>query len=120
MANAETWRARAVAWKESGKRSEDFCREHGLKAGELRSWTSKLGLSEPRKPVRVKAAKILPRLARVVPRPCVDRVSTVVINKAAMKSGVAIRVGRTRIDVGVGYDGSTLRSVLQILNEVRR
>jgi hypothetical protein len=37
-----------MARKESGKRSSDYCRDHGLDAGQLRSWTSKLGLLEIR------------------------------------------------------------------------
>jgi len=120
MAKAEIWRARAVAWKESGKRSSDYCRDHGLDAGQLRSWTSKLGLSKRRKSVRVKAAHLLPRLARVMPRPTDEGWATVVTCKPATKSGVAIRVGKIRIDIGVGYDDSTLRSVLKLVREVRR
>ena len=120
MANAEIWRARAQAWKESGKRSEEYAREHGLDAGALRSWTSKLGLSKRRKPARIKAMDMLPRLVRVIPRPCNDHVSAVVVRKPTVKSGVAIRVGAMRIDVGIGYDGGTLRSVLEIAHEVRR
>jgi hypothetical protein len=120
MANAVIWRARAQSWKESGKRSEDYAREHGLNAGELRSWTSKLGLSKRRKPARVKAMDMLPRLARVIPRPYDHHVSAVVVRKALVKSGVAIRLGPMRITVGVGFDGGTLRSVLEIANEVRR
>ena len=109
-----------MAWKESGQRSKDFALEHGLDAGELRSWTSKLGLSKRRKPARVKAMDMLPRLVRVVPRPCNDHVSAVVVRKPTVKSGIRVRVGAMRIDVGVGFDGGTLRSVLQIVNEVRR
>jgi hypothetical protein len=86
----------------------------------LRSWTSKLGLSKPRKPARIKAMDMLPRLARVIPRPCDGPVSVMVVPKPMAKSGVAIRVGTMRIEVGVGYNGGTLRSVLEIAHEVRR
>jgi hypothetical protein len=120
MANAEIWRARAMAWKESGKRSSDYCRDHGLDAGQLRSWTSKLGLSKRRKSVRVETAQSLPRLARVVPRPTDEGLAAVIACKPAAKSGVAIRVGKIGIHIGVGYDDGTLRSVLRIAHEVCR
>lgn len=120
MANAKIWRARAEGWKESGKSAPAYCHENGLDAGQLRSWTSKLGLSKRRKPIRVKTADLLPRLARVVTRPCDEDLSAVVVPKSPAKSGVAIRVGTMRIDVAVGYDGGTLRSVLQIAHEARR
>jgi hypothetical protein len=120
MATTEIWRVRALAWKESGQRSKDFALEHGLDAGELRSWTSKLGLSKRRKPGRLKAMDMLPRLVRVIPRPSNNDVSAVVVRKPTVKAGVRVRVGAMRIEVGVGFDGGTLRSVLQIAHEVRR
>jgi hypothetical protein len=109
-----------MAWKASGKRSADYCRENGLDAGQLRSWTSKLGLSKRRKPARVKALDLLPRLARLVPRPSAGHVAAEVVHRTPARSGVAIHVGKMRISVGVGYDDDTLRSVLRIAHEVQR
>jgi hypothetical protein len=77
-------------------------------------------LYKRRKPARVKTMDLLPRLARVIPRSRDDHVSAVFVRKPTVKSGVATRVGTMRIDEGVGVDGETLRSVMEIAREVRR
>ena len=120
MANAEIWRARAEGWKASGKSAVDYSHDHGLDPRQLQNWSSKLGLSGAHKPARLKAAQWLPRLVRVVPRPVGEHVSAVVMHKAPPRSGVSLRLGKIRIDVGVGYDDATLRSVLQLVHGGRR
>jgi hypothetical protein len=116
MKNEEIWRTRAKAWKESGKRSEDFSRELGIDPGQLRSWTSKLGLSKPRQKIRIKAIQLLPRFARVVPSPAPMEI----LRSHRAKSGVSIRLGKSRVDLRRGFDAATLRSVIAILGEQGR
>jgi hypothetical protein len=120
MTSAENWKARAVAWKKSGQRSEDFSRGLGIDPGKLRSLTSKLGLSKPRKNLRVKAMQILPRLARVETRPGLakEEEPIEIVQKSTKKAGVAVRIGQTRVDVYIGFDAGTLRSVLTIVEEL--
>jgi hypothetical protein len=120
MASREIWKARAMAWKESGQRSEDFSRRLGLDPGQLRSWTSKLGLSKPRKNQRMKAMRLLPRLVRVHTRAMqAKQVEPVeLVRNSTKESGVVIRIGHSRVEVLAGFDAGTLRSVLAIVGEL--
>ena len=94
-------------------RAEDFSRELGIDPGQLRSWTSKLGLSKPRQKNRVKAIQLLPRFARVVQ----SSTPVEVLRSHPTKSGVSIWLGRSRVEIRMGFDAATLRSVLAILRE---
>ncbi len=45
--SAEEWRALVVAWKQSGKTRENWCREQGVGKESLRRWTKRLRGTEP-------------------------------------------------------------------------
>jgi hypothetical protein len=65
--------------------------------------------------------QILPRLARVETRPGLakEEEPIEVVQKSTKKAGVAVRIGQTRVEVYVGFDAGTLRSVLTIVEELR-
>jgi hypothetical protein len=115
MASKEVWRDRAKAWKESGKSSEIFSREIGVDAGELRSWTSKLGMSSPRKLTQDKRMQATPQLVPVVRRPSFR----IAPPNTHTKSGITITMGQTKIDVEVGFDVGTLQAVVAMIEESR-
>ena len=69
----------------------------------------------------MKALQLLPRLARIEPIPMQAKEASVELVRNPMReSGVAIRVGHSRVEVLAGFDAVTLRSVLSIVGELGR
>jgi hypothetical protein len=64
--------------------------------------------------------QILPRLARVERRPghAEQEEPLEFVRKSTKEAGVAVRIGQTRVEVYVGFDAGTLRSVLAIVEEL--
>jgi hypothetical protein len=106
-ANAELWSDRVRRWKESGLTAAEFAVQEGLSRPQALSWWAhRLSRSaKARKPAALK-------LVRVEPVVLESGVAT-------REGGVEIRCGDYRIDVRAGFDETTLRRVLAVMEAGR-
>jgi hypothetical protein len=99
-----TWRERVARWRASGQTADEFAATHGLAAGTLRWWSSRLRREDGRQTPQI--APIV-RMAQVIrsPAPPVTR-GSVVIDVLDM---------RARVTVEAGVERDTLDAVLGAL-----
>jgi hypothetical protein len=106
MKTTEKWTERVQAWKASGQSARVYCAAHGLNAGTLMWWSSRLG----RPPEAAKFVRV------------VSRAETKTAKKVAADGGdspIVIEVGGVRLAVRRGVDVVALREVLAVLGERR-
>ncbi len=107
MTKREMWIQHVAQWRLSGLTREQYCVRHDLKAGSLSWWTRELR-SDP-------VASVAPT-ALAKSKTQVHMAQVVVTGKSA---GVELRVGDVQIRVERGLDAPTLRTVMEVLKEMR-
>ena len=107
-ANAELWSDRVRRWKESGLTAAEFATQEGLSRPQALSWWAHRLSRTPK--ARKPAAAL--KLVRVEPVVLESGVAT-------REGGVAIRCGDYHIDVRAGFDETTLRRVLAVMEAGR-
>lgn len=100
MADATTWRRRIVGWRASGLTAAEYARGRGYAPATLRWWASRLrGTDDGVESTGLRMARL------VVAEP----------HGVAGGSGVSLDVAGVRVDVGRGFDRTTLAAVLEVL-----
>jgi hypothetical protein len=94
------WAARVEAWSKSGESATGFAEGKEFSASALRYWKSRLR--------RMERGRDEVRIARVV------RTAPA----AAVDTPIVVELGRARIGVRRGFDGETLRAVLELLGRL--
>ena len=96
-----TWQQRVASWRASGQTADEFAAEHGLAAGTLRWWASRLKHERmPQEPPMV-------RLAQVIRSPAPPVVRGAII--------IDVLDARARVTVEAGVERETLDVVLGAL-----
>ena len=95
--NRQRWRERVQAWKQSGLSQKVFCEQHHLGLSTFQRWRRKFMAQE--KPKGSSAVSFLP-IGVVGPS---DSGLTVLVND------------QLRIEVSTGFDASTLKQVIGVL-----
>jgi hypothetical protein len=125
------WAARVAEWKSSGLTSEKYCEDRDFTAGGLRHWAYRLGKTAKKTAatgrssspslkrsyrVRKGAAKaelLGPPTVQVLR---VERVPEVrAVGRAPTAAPLRIQLGAARLAVPAGFDGATLRVVIDAL-----
>ena len=125
------WAARVAEWKASGLTSTKYCEGRDFTPGGLRHWAYRLRMTAARAGAPGRAAAPAPRRAdrqekgaaktELVRQPRVQvlRVERVAVVKAADRALTApplrITLGAAKLAVPAGFDGATLRTVLDVL-----
>jgi hypothetical protein len=108
MTDRKTWEQRVAGWRASGQSAREFAEGRDYTVHMLRYWAQR---------IEKEAAKVEPvRLARVVRVP---REVALVAGSATAVAGapLVLEVGGARMQIGAGFDRSTLRAVLEVLRE---
>lgn len=106
---AERWATRVAEWKASGLTSTQYCEGRDFTPGGLRHWAYRLRKSASktalvrRPPVQLVRVERVARIKQVEPAPAPATVP------------LKIKLGAARLAVPAGFDGETLRTVLEIL-----
>jgi hypothetical protein len=127
----QRWAARVAEWKASGLTSTRYCEGRDFTPGGLRHWAYRLRKTAARTAAIGHASSAAPRRAyrqrkgaaktELVRQPTVQivRVERVSEVRAAGRAPTAvplkIRLGAARLAVPAGFDGATLRTVLDVL-----
>lgn len=124
------WAARVAEWKASGLTSTKYCEGRDFTPGGLRHWAYRLRMTVARTTAPGRASSPAPRRAyrqekgaktALVRQPTVQvlRVERVAMVKAANRGPTApllrITLGAAKLAVPGGFDGATLRTVLDVL-----
>jgi hypothetical protein len=125
------WAARVAEWKASGLTSTKYCEGRDFTPGGLRHWAYRLRMTAARTGAPGRASSPAPRRAcqretsaaktELVRQPTVQvlRVDRMAVVKAADRGPTApalrITLGAAKLAVPAGYDGATLRTVLDVL-----
>lgn len=98
------WAERVAEWRASGRSARAYCEGRDFNHRDLYRWGQRLKRAAPRRApagavqmVRVESRKVTPPQA-----------------------ALTIELGATRVAVPAGYDGATLRTVLEALGETSR
>lgn len=95
--NRQRWRERIQVWKQSGLTQKEFCEQHHVGLSTFQRWRRKLAIQE--KPKGSAAVSFLP-------------VGVV----GSSESGLTVLLNnRLRIEVSTGFDASTLKQVIEVL-----
>ena len=108
MTKASEWAERVEAWRRSGQRAAEFCKEREYTAKSLQWWSSHLRRRGPRPASKV--ARVA--LARVVRRPPAMQSSPC--------SPIVVQVGEARVEVAAGVDRAALSVVFDALMAAAR
>jgi hypothetical protein len=125
------WAARVAEWKSSGLTSTKYCEGRDFTPGGLRHWAYRLRMTAARTAAPGRASAPAPRRAyrqekgaaktELVRQPTVQvlRVQRVAVVKGADRAPTAlplrITIGAAKLAVPAGFDGETLRTVLDVL-----
>lgn len=102
------WAARVAEWKASGLTSTKYCEGRDFTPGGLRHWAYRL-----RKGATAKSALVRRPTVQVLR---VERVPEVkVAGQAPTALPLRIKLGAARLAVPAGFDGVTLRTVIEVL-----
>jgi transposase len=114
-----TWEKRIERWRDSGLSAKEYAAEVGINAGSLKWWAWRVGAAEKSQPPKVRARRRRsPKIASAVtssPLTFVEMATTVTATDAieiVLPSTVRVRVRR-------GFDDTTLRRVLDVLEQRR-
>jgi hypothetical protein len=103
MTKASEWAERVDAWRRSGQRAAEFCKDREYTAKSLQWWSSHLRHQGPRPAPRVAGVA----LARVVRRPPAMQ--------SSLCSPIVVQVGEARVEVASGVDRAALSVVFEAL-----
>jgi transposase len=100
------WRDHIASWKSSGLSLRLYSEEHGLKAGTLSYWSSRLKAQSAEAPAPTSGPEATFLAVRVaepaMPEPRDDRI------ELALRGGCVVRVSR-------GFDAATLERLLDVV-----
>jgi hypothetical protein len=116
MTSAMIWSERVADWRSSGLTSKKFCEGRDFSAGGLRHWAYRLG--QDSKGPRADGGTRLARVVRVASSRRAGRASsTSAPAREAAAAGLVVEYGQARVAVSVGFDRSSLATVLDVLAE---
>ena len=110
MANEteKRWAERVAEWRASGQTSTEFCEGRGFTAGGLRHWAYRLRKGGAKTTALARSPAI--RMLRV------ERVTNATASSTPVgAAALTIELGAARLAVPAGFDGATLRTVLEVL-----
>ena len=109
MANEteKRWAERVAEWRASWLSSMEFCEGRGFTAGGLRHWAYRLRKAGAKTTLLARRPVI--RVLRV------ERVTDATASSAPVGASLTIELGAARMAVPAGFDGATLRTVLEVL-----
>lgn len=114
MANEteKRWAARVSEWRTSGLTSTKYCEGRDFTPGGLRHWAYRLRKDAAAKTALVRRPTV--QVLRVERVPEVE-VKVKVAGRAPTSLPLRIKLGAARLAVPAGFDGGTLRTVLEVL-----
>jgi hypothetical protein len=107
MANetrAQEWAAHVAEWRASGGTARTYCAERGLNHRDLYRWAH-----------RLKQCEATPPPNRAIQLVRVDVETKPEAPPAAPRSMLTIEIGEARVTVPAGFDGATVRAVVEAL-----
>ena len=107
------WRRVVRQWRKSGLSARAFCRRQDLSEPSFYSWRRTLAQRDA-KAARFVSASFVP--VRVVAQPAADTVPEADISATGLE--LVLEDGR-RLRIGTGFDATTLRRLLALLQEGR-
>jgi len=111
------WRAHVAAWRESGLTQRAYCHRESLPETQLSHWKHRLAKSQRRS--RAKASLVPVQVLEPTPSERDSAVSASLRYAAVPTAALSVVFdGRLRLEIGEGFDATTLRRVLEVLGRV--
>jgi len=117
MAKAQEWKTLIARWKASGSTAAEFGAKHGLSGRQLHNWAYRLRLTKADEPDSAGLKQLEPRNPRPIQllRVVSHRRPQSTDRGAPESSGVRLIVSGGIIDLRLGFDATTLRTVLALV-----
>ena len=111
------WRAHIAAWRESGLTQRAYCHRESLPETQLSHWKHRLAKSQRRS--RVKRSLVPVQVLEPPPAELDSAVSESPRCAPAPSAALSVVLdGGLRLEIGEGFDATTLRRVLGVLGRV--